>query len=172
MKQLLFLLLGVVIIVNACQTSTELTDTDKEAIVQAVKEVRQEYVSIHSSTYDNEAASKLQNLYDENSDQIWQTEPIANATGVRVRNKRVDALAGIKSMVDKRLSTPVKVRNQYFSVLSENKVLEILESDFTVIMKDSTDVGTYTAVGTTLWAKIDGEWKMQYTHSSYARQSE
>ena len=168
----MFLLLGVVIIATACQTKTELTDADKDAIVQAVKEASQKNQAIISGPYDNDSFNKAIKFIDENSDQIWQTEPVTSVTGIRVRNKRSDGLASLKSMFDSRLSSPSNINNAHYSVLSENKVLEVLEGDFTVIMKDSTNVGTFAWIGTTLWANIEGEWKIQYAHNSYARQSE
>jgi len=172
MKKFLFLLLGVVILTTACQTNTELTDADKDSIVQAVKQASQEYWSIMASTYDSETYSKAINFIDENSDQIWQTEPVASVTGIRIRYKRSDSFENLKSMFDDRLESPTKINNAHYSVLSKNKVLEVMEGEFTVIRKDSTNVGTFAWIGTTLWANIDGEWKIQYAHNSYARQSE
>ena len=172
MKKLLFLLLGFVIITTACQTNTELTYADKDAIVESVKQASQECWSIASSTYDSETVNKFLKFYDESSDKVWQTEPVAEIFNVGLINKQVDSFANYKSMFDNRLSTPSNIHNRHYSVLSENKVLEVLEGDFTVIMRDSTNAGTFKWIGTYLWANIDGEWKIQYAHNSYARQSE
>jgi len=169
MKKLLYILLGILVITYACQTETELTDNAKDAIIQAIKVVSQERLSLLSSTYDNETFNKYRKFFDENSEQIWQTEPVSSVTGVRVTYKQGDSGG---AMFDNRLSTPSNIHNTHYSVLSENKVLEVLEGDFTIIMKDSTNAGTFKWIGTYLWANIDGEWKIQYSHSSYARQSE
>ena len=172
MKKLLFLLLGFVILTTACQTNTELTDADEDAMVQAVKQASQEYQAIISGPYDNDSYNEAIKFIDENSDLIWQTEPVTSLTGIRVRYKRSDSFENLKSMFDDRLESPTKINNAHYSVLSKNKVLEVMEGEFTVIMKDSTNVGTFAWIGTTLWANIDGEWKIQYAHNSYARQSE
>ena len=68
----MFLLLGVVILTTACHTNTELTDADKDAIVQDVKQASQEFVSIMSSTYDDKTYSKVLNFNDGNSDKMLQ----------------------------------------------------------------------------------------------------
>ena len=172
MKKLLFLMLGIVIVALGCKTSTELTDADKDAMVQAVKQASQKYQAIISGPYDNDSFNEAIKFIDENSDQIWQTEPVTSVTGIRVRYKRSDSFENLKSMFDNRLESPSKNNNAHYSVLSENKVLEVMEGEFTVIMKDSTNVGTFAWIGTTLWANIEGEWKIQYAHNSYARQSE
>jgi len=172
MKKLLFLLLGLVILTTACQTNTELTDADKDAMVQAVKQASQEYQSLISSIYDNETYNKSLKFIDENSDQMWQTEPVAIIYNLNIINKQAESLATLKSMFENRLSGIDNVQEAHYSVLSDNKVLEVIEGDFSIVFKDSTEGGPFNWVGTYIWANIEGEWKIQYAHNSYAQQSE
>jgi predicted oxidoreductase (fatty acid repression mutant protein) len=172
MKRLLYLLLGIIIITYACQTNTELTDADKDAIVQAVKQVSQELQSIMSSTYDSETYSKIIKFCDENSDRMWQAEPVAAIFNLDIISKQADNFANYESWFENRISGVDNVQKAHYSVLSDNKVLEVLEGDFSINMKDSTELGPFTWVGTNIWANIEGEWKMQFSHNSFAPQSE
>jgi len=167
MKKLLFLLLGLVIITTACQTNTELTDADKDVIVESVKQASQEYWSILSSTYDSETYSKAINFIDENSDQMWQTEPVAmilNTTNIF--NKQEDWLTTFEEVISNRISTPCKILEAYYSVLSNDKVLEVIVGNASYTKKDSTVVGPFKYVNTKIWSNIDGEWKFQFDHQS------
>lgn len=173
MKKVLFLMLGIVIMAQGCQTESELTDTDKEAMVQAVKQASQEYWALMSSTYNAETFSKIMKSIDENSDKMWQTEPVAAIFNLTVNNKRADDTSeGPKSWTENRISTPCSVQKDYYSVLSDNKVLEVIEGDYSVIMKDSTEFGPFAWVGTIIWANVDGVWKMQFNHNSWEPKSE
>ena len=172
MKRVLYLLLGVFIITQGCQTNSKLTDSDKAALVQAVKQASQECWSICSSTYDSETCNKFLNFYDENSDKMWQTEPVAGIFNIGVINKQADSFANYKSMIDSRISTPVGVQKSHYAVLSDNKVLEVLEGEYSVISKDSTEFGPAVWVGTAIWGNVDGDWKMQFFHNSWKLKSE
>ena len=164
MKKLLFLLLGIVIITTACQTNTELTDADKDAIVQAVKQTSQEYWAAISQTYDIESYSKVRKYFDEDSDQIWQSDPIALILNTGIINKQADWQIQLETMIGNRISTPVNVSEVYYTTLSDKKVFEVIKGEFSYMRKDSSVVGPITFVGTSIWANINGEWKLQFVH--------
>jgi hypothetical protein len=166
MKRKLYLLVGLVIISQGCQTNSELTDSDKDAMVQAVKQASTEYWNIVSQTYDDESLSNAKKYIDENSDQMWQTEPVASIIELSITNKRVDNLEGIKSMFERRISTPVEILETHYSVLSDDKVLEVHKGNFSELMRDSTFKGPFPYVATVIWTKINGEWKQQFVHYS------
>jgi hypothetical protein len=172
MKKVFFLMLGIVIMAQGCQTESELTDADKEAMVQAVKQASQEYWAVWASTYDNETYNKFAKFIDVNSDQMWQTEPVATIFLTNIINKQDESLASAKSMLENRLSGTVDITNAYYSVLSNEKVLEVSDGGFSIIFKDSTESGPIKWVGTYIWANIDGEWKLQFGHNAYEPQSE
>jgi hypothetical protein len=114
MKRILYLLLGIVIITQSCKSNSELTDSDKDIMVQAVRQASQEYWKIVSQTYDNESFSNAMKYFDENSDQMWQTEPVASILELSITNKQVDNFEGIKSMFERRISTPVEVLETHY----------------------------------------------------------
>ena len=162
----MYLLLGIVIISYACQTNTELTDADKDAMVQAVKKASQDYWSIVSSTYDSETYNKRIKFFDESSDQMWQTEPVSRILNTTITSKQADVIDAYKSMTENRISVQIIIQRANYSVLSDKKVLEVIVGDGTGISKDSSVIGPSKFVNTAIWANIDGEWKMQFTHQS------
>ena len=168
MKKLLFLLLGVVIITTACQTSTELTDADKDAMVQAVKQASQEFWSLASQAYDTGFFNQALKFWDENSDQIWQTDPVAVVFDTSITETKDEWMSDWKAMIDNRIKTTPTILESHFSVLTKDKVLEVNKGDITVMEKDSTIYGPNTMVNTIVWANINGEWKMQFWHESWA----
>jgi hypothetical protein len=172
MNRVLYLLLGVSIITQGCQTNSNLTTSDKESIVQAVKQASQGYWSNASSTYDIESYNKAIKFCDENSDNMWQTEPVAGIFNLGIINKQADSFANTKTMIENRISTPINIQKSHYAVLSDKKVLEVLEGDFSIIMKDSTKSGPFKWIGTSIWANVDGKWKMQFYHNSFKLQSE
>ncbi|MEA1887263.1 MAG: hypothetical protein U9N72_08650 [Bacteroidota bacterium] len=166
MKRILYLLLGIVIITYACQTNSELTDSDKEAIVQAVQEASQGYWTAIGQTYDNESPGEIKKYFDENADIIWQTEPVAFVLNTSITNKQADWLEMFETIIMNRISTPCTILETYYSVISHDKVLEVIKGDASYMEKDSTVVGPFKYVNTALWANINGEWKMQFNHQS------
>jgi hypothetical protein len=166
MKRVLYLLLGVIVITQGCQTNSKLTDSDKDAMVQAVKQASTEYWAVWSSTYDTGTVGKIKKYMDLNTDQLWQTNPVSVIIDTTITYKQADALASIVSAVQNRISSPTIVKESHYSVLSDEKVLEVLEGDITVIWKDSTVMGPLKYVMSNIWTNIDGEWKIQFLHNS------
>ena len=170
MKKLLFLLLGFVIITTACQTNTELTDADKDAMVQAVKEASQEYWATFNQTLNEQSFSTMKQYFDENSDRMWQTDPVAVILNTSVTNKQADWLDKLETTIENRISGSHNIVESHYSVLAEDKVLEIIKAvDATIVFKDSTVLGPFTWVNTAIWANIEGEWKIQFNHQSNDR---
>jgi len=166
MKRLLYLLLGIAILTQGCQTNTKLTDSEKEVIVQSVKKASQEFYSALGQTYDNETFNKVRKYFDENSDLIWQTDPVAFIFDADITYKQADWLKQFEAIIGSRISTPTTISKSHFSVLTDKKVLEVTNGNASFTTKDSTVVGPFKFVSTAIWANIDGEWKMQFVHQS------
>jgi hypothetical protein len=166
MKRLLYLLLGIAILTQGCQTNSVLTDSEKESIVQSVKKASQEFWSTLGQTYDNEIFNKVMKYYDENSDVMWQTDPVAFILNTSINYKQEDWLKQFEAVIGRRISTPCTVSESYYSVLTDKKVVEVINGTASVMYKDSTVVGPFKFVNTSIWGNIDGEWKMQFTHQS------
>ena len=75
-------------------------------------------------------------------------------------------------MLDARSSTNVKMLNSYFSILSENQVLEVNEGDYTLTGKDGKLFGPYRMVNSIVWVNRKGSWKMLHVHESWASRKE
>lgn len=159
-------------ITQGFQTNSKQTDSDKDAMVQAVRQASKEYWAVWTNTYNNETFDKFMKYVDIKSDQMWQSEPVATIHNTDIIYKQADANKVAASMLENRISTPVNVQKAHYSVLSDNKVLEVLEANVSVIMKDSTVIGPLSWVASLIWANIDGDWKIQFLHSSYQPQSE
>jgi hypothetical protein len=166
MKRILYLLLGIAIITQGCQTNTKRTDSDREAIVQSVKKASQSYWTAIGETYDNETFSKVKKYFDENSYVIWQTNPVSFVLNTGITSTQADWLNQFEGIIGNRISTPCTISEAHYSVLNDKKVLEVIGGNASFMRKDSTVVGPFKFVNTALWANIDGEWKMQFTHQS------
>ena len=171
MKKIIYLFLGLLFIAQSCQTNYKLTDTDKEALVKAVKEKSQQFWSM-TQPYDTGTFRRVLKFWDENSDQAWQTDPVAVVFNTGITKTRAEWMDNWKSMIDTRISTVPTILETHFSVLSKDKVLEVNKGDFTITRKDSTVSGPFTMVNTIVWADINGDWKMQFFHESTAKKSE
>jgi hypothetical protein len=166
MKKLLSLMVGIVLMAQGCQTGSELTDSEKEAMVQAVKQASQSYWTALGQTYDNESISKILSYFDENSDTIWEADPVAFILNTNIVNKQADCKEQLEIALEERITTPCTIQGTYYSVLSDKKVLEVINGEASFMTKDSTLVGPFKYVNTAIWANIDGEWKMQFTHQA------
>ena len=165
-------LLAVVIVAHSCQTESELTVSDKDAIVQEVKQVSQEYWSLLKQPYGSTTYSESLKYMDENADQIWLTEPVSVIFNTAITMTQAEWLTNYKSMIDNRISTDVTVLESYYSVLSSDKVLEVIKGEYTITRKDSSVVGPFIMANTAIWTNINGDWKNQYWHSSYMLKEE
>ena len=160
------------ITVLGCQTYSKLTDSEKEAIVQAVMKASQEYWSMAQQPYDTGSFRVFMKFIDDNSDQVWQTEPVAGIFNTSVTKTGAEWMDLLKGIIDNRIRTFPTILESHFSVLSNDKVLEVNEGDFTITRKDSTVSGPFSMVNTVIWANINGDWKMQFFHESTAKKSE
>ena len=171
MKKIMYLFLGLLITLLGCRTDSKLTDSEKEAIVQSVKKASQQFWSM-TQPYDTGTFRKISKLWDENSDQAWQTDPVAVVFNTGITKTSSEWLNNWETMVENRIATTPTILESHFSVLSKDKVLEVNTGDFTITRKDSTISGPFTMVNTIIWAKVNGDWKMQFFHESGAKKSE
>ena len=111
-------------------------------------------------------------FWDENSDQIWQTDPASVVFNTSITKTGDEWMNAVKGMINNRIRTFPTILESHFSVLSDDKVLEVNKGDFTITRKDSTVSGPFTMVNTIVWADINGDWKMQFFHESTAKKSE
>lgn len=160
-------ILAILVFTLGCQTESELTDTAKDELIQAVKQKSKQYWSLMNQAYDNTTYNETLKYLDENADQIWQTDPVAIIFNTRITKSQSEWYSSFKGLMENRISTNITELDKYYSVLAHDKVLEVSTADYTVTRKDSTVSNPYTMVNTSVWANIDGDWKIQFTHNSW-----
>jgi hypothetical protein len=168
MKKIVYLFLGSVIIVLSCQKNPKLSDNEKDSIVKAVQNKSLQFWS-YSQPYDTGSFRMFEKFWDENSDKIWQTEPIAVVFDTDYVKTHSEWISMWKEMIDTRISTVPVIHESHFAVLSTDKVLEVNKGDFTITGKDSVVYGPFTMVNTILWINTNGDWRMFYFHESSAK---
>lgn len=166
MKKIVILFLGLLTMVSGCQTKTELTAEDKNAIVKAVKEISEPFWGWNDKFEQEDM--KFLALYDENSDNAWQPDPVATVFNTSIIKTQAEWIEMWKEMIENRLAMNMSIVDSHFNVLSADKVLEVNKIDYTITTLDSIVHGPYIAVNTVLWVNIDGNWKMQFFHESTA----
>jgi len=167
MKKTFILFLGLLAMTPGCQTKTELSDADKNAIVNAVKEISESFWG-WNGTLNQADVQKFLALYDENSDNAWQPDPVATVFNTDIITTQAEWMEMWKEIIADRLAMNMSIVDSHFNVLSADKVLEVNKIDYTVTTIDSIVHGPYMAVNTVLWVNIDGNWKMQFFHESTA----
>jgi len=167
MKNSIILFLLTLFVFLGCQeTQTVLTDTEKEAMIEAVEKVSQNYWADIGKTYNNESIAQIKEYFDENSDSVWETESVALILNTGIFNKQASWLKLFEKILNDRISTPNKILESYYSVLSDEKVLEVIKGEASIIGKDSSVVGPFPFVNTAIWKNINNEWKIQFVHQS------
>ena len=172
MKRVFYLTLGLLVMTLGCQTNPELTDQEKESIVKAVKERSQLFWVTNNQSYNSESMQKFMSLIDENCDQAWQTDPAMAVFNIGIIKFRTEVESFWKTAIESRNSTNVTIVEDYFAVLSKDKVLEVNKGDYTVAGKDSITYGPFSMVNTIVWVNKNGEWKMLHCHESYVAKEE
>jgi hypothetical protein len=161
--------LAIGILTIGCQTESELSDSAKDELMQAVKQKSKDYWALMNQPYDNTTYDETLKFLDENADKKWQTDPVAVIFNTRITNTQDEWYSYFKGLMDNRLSTSITELDKYYSVLAFDKVLEVSTADYFVTQKDSTVSDLYTMVNTSVWTNIDGEWKVQFTHNSFSK---
>ncbi len=164
--KIIILLLSLFTFWGCHDTPTVLTDSEKETIIRAVEEASQDYWSAIGQTYNNESFSQIKEYFDENSDSMWKTKPIALILNTGIFYKQADWLDQFEKVIENRISTTCNIIEAHYSILSDDKVLEVIKGKASYTEKDSTSVGPFPFVNTALWTNINGEWKMQFVHQS------
>jgi hypothetical protein len=171
MKKIVCLFLGLVVMILSCQKNPKLSDSEKGTILKAVQRTSQQFWS-YTQPYDTGSFRRFVKFWDENSDKIWQTEPVTVVFETDIIKTRSEWVKMWKDMIDQRISTVPIIHESHFSVLSSDKVLEVNKGDFTITGKDSVVYGPFTMVNTVLWTNTNGDWRMQYFHESSVKKSE
>jgi len=172
MKKIMYLFLGLMITALGCQTDSKFSESEKEALVQAVMKTSQQFWSMAQQPYDTGSFRAFLKYWDENSDQIWQTDPATVVFNTSITKTGEEWMNSLKGMINNRIRTFPTILESHFSALSNDKVLEVHKGDYTITMKDSTVSEPFTMVNTIVWANINGDWKMQFWHESWAKKSE
>jgi ketosteroid isomerase-like protein len=148
--------------------SDQLTELQKETILQSVKEASQRIWDLQES-YDSASLQNFMDLVDPESDRLWQTDPAAMVYNLNIIKTRADLNDAWGKSVESRTGTPVNLLEDYFAVISQDLVLEVNKADYSVMGKDSTTYGPFSMVNTTVWINRNGDWKMLHSHSSWAK---
>jgi hypothetical protein len=172
MKRANYLTLGLLVFALGCQTNLKLSNQQKDSISQDVQETSQQFWALYNRTYDSGSLPKLLSFFDENCIQIWQTEPAAVIFNVTMVKTPADLEKVWKEMLELRSSTNVTMLDDYFTVLSKDKVLEVNEGDFTITGKDGKTFGPYRMVNSIIWGNNNGAWKMLHFHESWKNYKE
>ena len=155
-----------------CQTNLNLTNQQKDSISKDVKKTSQQFWLLYNQPYDSGSLTKLMSFFDGNGVQVWQNEPAVVVFNVTLVKTLADLEKVWKEMLELRGSTNATLLNDYFTVLSKDKVLEVNEGDYTIKGKDGQTFGPYKMVNTIVWGNRNGEWKMLHFHESWANYKE
>ena len=170
MKKYFLLILAIIFMAFfSCKETTQLTDSDKDALVQSVKQASQEYWSFAKQPYNNTTSNETFKFMDEDADQRWQTDPVAVVFNTSITNTQAELKNSFKSLFDNRISSNPTILESYYSVLANDKVLEVIRGDYTITLKDSTVTDPFTMVNTTIWENTNGDWKIQFVHNSFRK---
>jgi ketosteroid isomerase-like protein len=76
----------------------------------------------------------------------------------------------MENLIETRDKTPNEITEEYFFVLAKNLVLEINKGTFSVNRKDGQDRGPFQMSNSTLWQKMNGNWRIIHSHQSFGSQ--
>jgi hypothetical protein len=170
MKKLICLISVLMLMNLSCQTNSELSDSKKEIIVNAVKETSQQFYEKMREPNDPVTFRNVfMGFWDENAEYGWQTEPVVFVDNFQIRRNKSDMDIWLKNLTESRISTNPMITESHYEVLSNDKVLEVTKGDFTFIRKDSTIVGPIEMINTTIWTNKNGKWMIQFFHQSTRR---
>jgi hypothetical protein len=157
MKMLKYLNAGLIVMVISCQTNSEMSDSEKEIVLKAVKEASQQFWETMIKPYD---AETFNDVFEEFSELDFFVD------NFQFLRSNSDVEVWFRNLTESRLSTHPTISESYYEVLSNDKVLEVVKGDFTVTRKDSTIFGPIEMIITIIWDQKNGRWKMHYGHQS------
>jgi hypothetical protein len=167
MKKIFPFLLGLIIIIQGCQTNSALTEQQKDEIIKAVKERNEQFWAVSFSN-SNESLEKTMALFvNENDIKAWKTEPVTFVSNLEIVKTPADMANFYKKRMENRTSTSVKKLEDHFAALSKDKVLEFNKVEMTMTLTDGTTFGPIILTETFVWVNMNGVWKILHLHESF-----
>jgi ketosteroid isomerase-like protein len=164
----IFMLLLVAFIVGSCQQVKELTNEEKQAITNEIKEISSAFWELNKNLT-SENYEFMKTFYDEEFEKLWQTKPAFAVLNLSVIRGYDELMSKYEEIFENRASTDIAVTSHSISVLSKDVVLEVIEMDYSVTDRGGETYGPFETVFSNVWQKRDGKWKYLHLHQTYRK---
>jgi ketosteroid isomerase-like protein len=164
-----FVLFCLVILIVACQPAekvetAEMTDEQRHAIADTIKQVYQDYLDFDFKS-DPDAASKF---FVEDNDVSWMGNPGLFAHGIWILPNHEAMDAVFKPMTERRTSTNYTIDKEYVSVISEEIAVYVFDGKYSVTNLEGETGSEYPLTTSVVYIKKDDGWKILHYHHSWS----
>lgn len=167
---LIICILGFIVLENFAQSV--LTNDERKSIKESVEQKSKEFWKLFTQDYNEQNLNRLMDFYVDTDDEVWMGKPAIETGESEIIYTKDELKEALSLPFKNRHSTPTKTIENYFAVISNDVVIEILTHEYYVIANNGYR-GPDTEGGLTIiWVLRNNEWKILHRHRSGRKKNE
>ncbi len=164
MKKLMLIICLIAFFSNENFAQSELSSEERKVIEQAVKLKSQEFWELFTKDYSEQNLNRLMDLFVKTEDVAWMNKPAIHLNSFRIIYSKEELKDLLSRVFELRHSSPTTIIENYFAVISNDVVVEILTNENYIITADGNRSPDYETGNTTVWVLRNDEWKILHWH--------
>ncbi len=172
MSKRVYFILGLFLLISACQPTIEkeLTDIQRQKTADAIRQRTQEW-SNSFKEFNNETVDKYLDFFVESDGIYWTNNPalyVINLTILPTKEKMEDFF---RPAVDKYkdYTQDIEIVKDYIAILSEDKAIHVLNVNTLMTDTEGNIFNNETGIVTFVYVRINDVWKVLHSHISYEK---
>ena len=166
MKKFVLTLCLVALTFSWCSAQYGLTTEERESIKETVKNQSQEFWDLLTHDYTDENLKRVLGILLEADDEAWMGEPTLWIGGNSIYYTKDEIKQGFEWFFEDRESTPTKIKENYFTVVALDVVIEVMTQEYYALFKNGNRGSDYESSYTIVWVLRGKQWKILHLHET------
>jgi len=164
----LFFILGLIILISACQPTgkKELTDIQRQEIADTIRKCTQEWLNTFKDV-NHENLDMFLDFFVESDEASWMNNPALWVGNLNIQSTKEKTEELWRPIVDERSSHDIKLIEDYIAVLSADHAIHVFKANYWITDTEGNTSKEHTSVITNVYVRKNDVWKILHHHQSY-----
>jgi hypothetical protein len=145
---------------------SEFTTEERKEVKESVKKQSQAFWDLATHDYNDENYKRLVGLLVESDDEAWLGKPAFWIRNDEIYYVKDEIEEGFEMAFANRISTPTKIKENYYAVIAADVVIEVMTQDYYIISDSGNRSPDFRASFTIVWVLKEDQWKIIHLHKS------
>jgi len=143
-----------------------LTKENRKTLKEAVEKRSEQFWNLFTNDYNAENLQILKDFLVETDDESWLGKPAFWIRNDEIYYVKDEIEEGFEMAFANRISTPTKIKENYYAVIAADVVIEVMTQDYYIISESGNRSPDFRASFTIVWVLKEDQWKIIHLHKS------